>query len=119
LQEIELNTVNEITLKLFLQGLKLNAKPNLRKLKLGLADRDDLEKWTGNWVLADEALSTMLLKDPKLILELPSLRGELWNYNSDDVEVFEAAYPQESFKMLKSLLPRTAECWKLEVEFRD
>ena len=118
MQEIELNTVNEITLKLFLQGLKLNAKPNLRKLKLGLADRDDLEKWTGNWVLADEALSTMLLKDPKLILELPFLRPELWNYNSDDVGAFESTYPQESLKTLKSLLPRTAECWKLEVEFR-
>ncbi len=119
MQEIELNTVDEITLKLFLQGLKLNAKPNLRQLKLGLADRDDLEKWTGNWVLADEALSTILLKDPKLILELPSLRREVWKYNSDNIEAFESAYSQESFKTLKSLLPRTAECWKLEVEFRD
>lgn len=116
LQEIELNTADEITLKLFLQGLKLNAKPDLRRLKLGLADKDDLEKWSGNWVLADETLSMMLLKDPKLILELPSL---LWNYDSDDVEAFESAYPEESFKKLKSLLPRTAECWELEVEFRD
>jgi len=119
LQEIELNTVDGTTLKLFLQGLKLNIKPNLRQLKLGLADRDDLKKWLGNWVLADETLSTMLLKDPKLILELPSLRSELWNYNSDDVEAFESAYLEGSFKTLKSLLPRTAECWKLEVEFRE
>jgi len=111
--------VDEITLRLFLQGLKLNAKPNLRQLKLGLADRADLEKWTGNWVHADEALSTMLLKHPKLILELPSLRGEPWNYNSDDIDVFESHYPEESFKALKSLLPQTAERWKLEVEFRD
>jgi hypothetical protein len=117
LQEIELNTVDEITLKLLLQGLKLNAKPNLRQLKLGLADRDDLDKWTGNWVLADETLSMMLLKDPKLILELPSLWGGLWN--CVDPEAFESDDPEESFKTLKSLLPRTAECWTLEVEFRD
>ena len=40
LEEIELNTIEEITCNLFLQGLKLNAKPNLRQLKLVLADRD-------------------------------------------------------------------------------
>ena len=120
MEEIELNRVDEITFNLFLQGLNLITKPNLRQLKLGLSDRDDLEKWTGNWVFADETLSTMLLKDPKLIVELPSLRGLLWDYNSEDViEAFEGAYPEEPVKTLKRLLPRTAEYWKIEVEFRN
>jgi len=81
----------------------LNAKHNIRQLKLGLADRDDLEKWTENWVFADEALSTTLLKDPKLIVEVPY---QLWQgYNSDDIEGFERASPEESVKTLKSLMP--------------
>ena len=77
-----------------------------------------MEKWTGIWGLADEALSTMLPQDPKLIVELPSFQGELWSYNSGDIETLERAYLEESVKTLKSRLPRTAEYWKLEVEFR-
>ncbi|KDR81825.1 hypothetical protein GALMADRAFT_135220 [Galerina marginata CBS 339.88] len=119
LREIELYGIGEINLKLLLQGLKSNAKPNLRQLKLGLAYRDDLQKWTGNWVLADETLSTMLLKEPKLILELPSFRSEPWSFNSEGTKAYESAYSLESFEEVKSLLPRTAERWKLEVEFRD
>ncbi|KAF8063566.1 hypothetical protein FPV67DRAFT_1783028 [Lyophyllum atratum] len=108
LQEIELNMVNEITLRLFLQGLKLNAKPNLRQLKLGLIDRNDLKKWAENWVLADEALSTMSLKDPKLILELPSLRHGFgsWNYNPGDIITFDSPHHEESLNTLtKSFTP--------------
>ena len=123
LEEIELNTVNGVTFNLFLQGLKLNAKPNLRQLKLvladrhGLADSDELGRWSGKWEFADEILSTMLLKDPKPIVELPSLRSQPWDYDSADISAFEGAYSARSRKTLWGLLPRTAEYWKTELKF--
>ncbi|KAF8063309.1 hypothetical protein FPV67DRAFT_1672341 [Lyophyllum atratum] len=121
LQEIELLTFDKITLRLFLQCLKLNVKPKLRQLKLGITDTDNLVKWAETWVLADEALSTMSLKDPKLILELPSLRGGpgIWHHYSDNIEPSDSTHAEDSLKTLKNLMPRIAQRWTLEVEFRD
>ncbi|KAG6895779.1 hypothetical protein C0992_012654 [Termitomyces sp. T32_za158] len=47
LEEIHIEPVDESTIVLLLQGLKMHAKPRLSRLKLGLNGAVDLGRWTG------------------------------------------------------------------------
>ncbi|KAG6863636.1 hypothetical protein C0991_004523, partial [Blastosporella zonata] len=94
-------------MKLLMLGLKSNTKPNLRRLKFKLQSEQDLEKWTDTWLLVDEALSVMVLKDPLLIIKLPPLQDG-WKYDSEQRRALEKAYLEGSLGKLKSVLYQTA-----------
>ncbi|KAH0581529.1 hypothetical protein H2248_012647 [Termitomyces sp. 'cryptogamus'] len=81
---------------------------------------NDWENWTKTWLLVDETLSRMLLKDPKLIIELPPLASpflirEWEGFEPERKKLMQKAYFERSSHRVQSYLPRTTECWELEV----
>ncbi|KAG5351016.1 hypothetical protein C0989_008307 [Termitomyces sp. Mn162] len=122
LEEIEIGQpgFGEAAIISLIQGLKVNPKPALRRLKLGLEMLSGWEKWTKTWLLVDETLSRMSLEDPKLIIDIPPLESpspfrEWEGFDPEQKKVLEKAYFESSSDKVKSYLPRTMECWELEV----
>lgn len=117
LQEIHLSYINETVIRSFSNGCRLYPKLDLRRLCISIKNIDNLDTCAQTWSLFDTELSRIPfgLTTPTLVFDCPLYEIIVGVFEPDRYEIFNE---DDVSKKIRGMLPRMAERWSLELQFR-